>query len=50
MTKLERAIRSQPVELERVRSVVETTDVPAIQPPDRALVLVGAGAGYAQLN
>jgi glucosamine--fructose-6-phosphate aminotransferase (isomerizing) len=31
--------------VERVRSVVETTDVPAIRPPDRALVLVGAGAG-----
>jgi glucosamine--fructose-6-phosphate aminotransferase (isomerizing) len=31
--------------VERVRSVVETTDVPAIQPPHRALVLVGAGAG-----
>ena len=29
----------------RVRSVVERTDLPAIQPPDRALVLVGVGAG-----
>jgi glucosamine--fructose-6-phosphate aminotransferase (isomerizing) len=31
--------------VERVRSVVERPAVPAIQPPDRALVLVGAGAG-----
>jgi hypothetical protein len=65
MTHLERAIRSQPVQLGRlaerhfratrrtarlaalecVRSVVESTVVPAIQPPDRALVLAGVGAG-----
>jgi glutamine---fructose-6-phosphate transaminase (isomerizing) len=31
--------------VERVGSVVETTDVPAIRPPTRALVLVGVGAG-----
>ena len=33
------------VAIQRVRAVVEKTDVPAIEPPDRALVLVGAGAG-----
>jgi glucosamine--fructose-6-phosphate aminotransferase (isomerizing) len=32
------------VAIERVRAVVEKTDIPAIEPPDRALVLVGAGA------
>jgi glutamine---fructose-6-phosphate transaminase (isomerizing) len=31
--------------VQRVRAVVEKTDVPAIEPPNRALVLVGAGAG-----
>jgi glucosamine--fructose-6-phosphate aminotransferase (isomerizing) len=33
------------VAIARVRAVVENTDVPAIEPPERALVLVGAGAG-----
>jgi glucosamine--fructose-6-phosphate aminotransferase (isomerizing) len=33
------------VAIERVRAVVDRTDVPATQPPDRALVLVGSGAG-----
>jgi glucosamine--fructose-6-phosphate aminotransferase (isomerizing) len=31
--------------VERVRTIVKETDVPAIEPPDRALVLVGCGAG-----
>jgi glutamine---fructose-6-phosphate transaminase (isomerizing) len=31
--------------LERVRVVVEETDIPAVEPPERALVLVGSGAG-----
>ena len=31
--------------VERVRTVVEEMEVPAVEPPDRVLVLVGSGAG-----
>ena len=31
--------------VERVRTVVEEAEVPILEPPDRALVLVGSGAG-----
>jgi len=33
------------VAIQRVRSVIEETDIPVVQPPNRALVLVGSGGG-----